>query len=167
VSFYQSGCTLMLAINPENLEVNSVEGINGFVRKTEVHITVFGFSTGKKLKKLLKGADSSEKMRRLRKLITKTDWSFSFLPKRFHIRKKYEGDGGEEETRESVIQMIDLPGLEGFYQTLNAIFGTDFAFPPPHVTLFVKGDNPKTSKMGIGLYSSEDLAKYTVGPFPV
>ena len=142
-------------------EIKDAATRSGFVRKDKFHITVIGRRIGLEIKNILDDADAPE----IKGLIDQMDWGFEFLPERFHIRKKYTGDEREEETRESIIQMVCLPALEAFYQELNVIFQTDFIPPPPHITLFVKGDNPKTSKMGVGLYSADDLRRYTVDLF--
>lgn len=134
---------------------------NGFVRKDEFHITIFGFKAARAVKDALGKSPRTE----IEPLIQNTNWEFSLRPEWYYVSKHYTMPYFEKgmvrlgEKRESLIQMVSMPGAKQFYDRLNELLGTHFTLPPLHITLYTRGDNSETSKIGIAIESDEDFSK--------
>lgn len=107
--------------------------------KKEFHITIIGYKTWEKIKKLA----NKKRIFELEKLIKNFDFEYKLLDEYFLIQKN---------DRKSIIQKIDS-NIENFYKKLNDIFPADFSVPFEHITLFWEW---------IGLYSQKDFDKYLI-----
>lgn len=103
--------------------------------KNEYHITLIGYKTGQKLKKLL----NSKRLAQLENLIKNFDFNYKILDNYFLIQKN---------DKNSVIQIVESENIENFYKNLNSIFWTSFPIPFLHITIFWDW---------IGLYSQKDF----------
>jgi len=125
----------------------------GMIEKTEQHITVVRSVMAK---------DVSSK---LRNLAEKIEWDYTAKPEFFYVTKEYDYPNPEKpnevlkEKRESIIQMIDLIGLEEFYNELNKILSEKPDFPFPHVTLYTNSTRDEKKTRGIGIYSDSGFEK--------
>lgn len=176
VSFDAVKNTLLLDLDNNAVDLDKLKELaekNGFEPKTEFHITVLGFKNGSEVKKALKALPEPERqnaIEQIKSIVDSTDWNFTFEDQRFHLSKEYitqnPKNKGEElkEKRESYIQMINLPGMEIFYDKLNAILGTNLEAPPAHITLYTSGDDKEKSKMGIGINTDEEFLKLDPRP---
>lgn len=166
--FDEEKFTLLLNVNENDIkkdiggDLEKVAKEEGFEAKSELHVTVIGFRNGEKIKERLAGmseADAKNIVFEVRELISKTDWNFSFEAQQYHVARMYAGDtpqgGGLEIAgmREAYIQMISLPALNDFYTKLNRLLGIGLESPPPHITLYTKGESADSSKMGVGIES--------------
>lgn len=162
--------TLLLSVEdklPEpvsgNLEFEAKK--NRFIKKDEIHITVLGFRHGKKIQEALENIpDKDLVIEQLISMAEDTEWTFEFLPEIFHISKEYRlknHDTGreEQETRESIIQMVKLENIDHFFDRLNELLNTNLEIPPSHLTLYTKGADEEKSHIGIGIYSEEEFKK--------
>lgn len=145
----------------------------GFQKKDTFHITIVGFRHASKIKEVLNkfvGLERENLMTEIRTLLYRTDWSFSLKADQFRISKEYAKSDPTNtnvptrEMRASYVQMVSLPALEGFYNDLNTILGTDLKPPLAHVTLYTNGQDPERSKMGIGIDSYEDFMRMNPEP---
>jgi hypothetical protein len=158
INFDDEKYTLLLKVENEFLDLDKFKDlaqVNRLQSKVEFHITILGFKYGGVIKNLLDGFGNTERensIYQLKSLIFNTDWSFELKDEFYSISKKYP-----KETRKSLIQMIWLPSIEKFYQNLNSILETNFEMPPTHITLYVGGTNPETSKIGIGINSKSEF----------
>ena len=59
--------------------------------------------------------------------------------------------------RQSIIQLVSVPAFEPFFDEVEKILLQPIDRPPAHITLFTKNYD-----RGIGVYSQEDLARFTV-----
>lgn len=159
------------AVSAHDLEIAATQ--NGLERKEELHITVVGFTQAELVKKALEKLPAEEQVhaaRHVQELANKTDWRFKLDARRFHIAKIYtrrDADGkptGQEELRETYIQMVQLPALEEFYRELNSICGTRLEPPPPHVTLYAKSSIPENMQGGIGINTWKDFERLNPQP---
>lgn len=170
--------TLLLHLDPATIDLEQLHAAaeeHSMVPKGEFHITILGFSNGNEIKKIIKALppESQGPMReKIKSLIEGTDWHFSIAPERFHMTEEYmvpgSGPDGTEQhaKKESYIQMVDLPGMEDFFKKLNALLGTAFEVPPAHVTMYTGGDDPETSKNGIGIKSQTEFFEFDPKPLP-
>lgn len=127
----------------------------GLTAKEEFHITVIGFKTGKALSELYAHRSAEEQARiiqALHSLAKEISWEAAPIEGGLlYIEKEYAFRNNKKEKRSSIIQLLDMPGMQAFYTRLNAAIGTDFALPPPHMTLFTGNGT------GIGIDSMADL----------
>lgn len=166
--FDEEKFTLLLGVNKNDIQKDITADLEriakeeGLEAKDEVHVTVIGFRNGEKIKERLakmNEADVKNIILKVRELMGSTDWNFSFEPKQYNVSKMYAGDVTEGErlevagVREAYIQMISLPQLTNFYTRLNDWLGLALESPPPHITLYTKGDDTEKSKMGVGIES--------------
>lgn len=107
-----------------------------FQPKDELHITILSSGAAEKVKQHLERHPQDED--RIRRLINSAGWSYKKIGRFYHIQA--------EPGVESLIQMVELPGLEQFFHELRSIVGADLPLPPTHVTLYTRGD-----PHGIGL----------------
>ncbi|MBI3957038.1 MAG: hypothetical protein HY340_03550 [Candidatus Kerfeldbacteria bacterium] len=138
----------------------------GYEPKSEFHVTLIGFRNGKKIREALKRLAPDRQRQtigRINDLIAETDWTITNAEQQLmHITKDYvvvDQDRQERsrETRESVIQLLQLRGTEIFYQKINEMLGTSLEAPPTHLTLFTKGTDPERSRSGIGIETPSEL----------
>ena len=125
-------------------------------RKREFHLTAIGSATGEAIKADLLARDEKERLRLFGAVadLART-WVWTARPQDdfYLIRKTYEGS----EVRTSIIQKVALDGLAEFYGRLNALLGTSFEVPMPHLTLYTGSTNPEKALRGIGLYSEKEF----------
>jgi hypothetical protein len=144
-------------IIPTALEKSAEDA--GLLKKDELHITILGTNRGEEILKIFEGLPEGEKsnlLDRISDLIQETDWSVSPIPEYYEISKEYSSQG-ELEKRTSYIQMVDMPGAKTFYEAFNALLGTHFAEPFPHITLFTTSTREDKKLRGIGIDSEEDF----------
>ncbi len=153
--------SLLLDIKSELVETEKVKSVaeqRGLHQKQEFHFTVIGTKGGTLVNESLSQLDSAarqEKIRAIENLATEINWSISFVPEYFFIKKEYDRDPYEE--RQSIIQSITIEGLDEFYQRLNALLGTELATPMPHITLFANSTIEEKRLRGIGINSQQEL----------
>lgn len=149
-----------LILRPFNLtptpEVIAYLQVNGYQPKQDSHITVIGFQNGRKLKNL-----TPAQLQEIATMVSTTRFGYSELPEGYAITKEYPPDpqkpGTEKEVRESVIQMVRVPNVTQFLQTVQERFGIQLEEPPLHITLATKGSNPKTHMTGVGISTRAEL----------
>ncbi len=149
--------TILLDIRDETL-IDSDEAAQlaaeGFQPKVELHQTVIGFKQGRQIKKAIKARP--ELADQIAELAETTEWGAQPTGERYRLRKQYEG---EDEPRESIIEMVETPGAGGFIAQLNELTGLALEEQPPHVTLYTKG-NPQ----GIGVNTAQDIIDLSQTP---
>lgn len=122
-----------------------------FQPKEELHITIISDDAGTILKHLENRPDDQAG---INDLVLSSNWSYRKLPKFYYVT--------EEPDKETIIQMVDMPGLRQFLMDLSKLIGHGLTVPPTHVTLYMRG----TDK-GIGIPSTaafEDLIRADVEP---
>lgn len=160
VAFNPKNETLILKVDPALLDspfLAELASREGLQRKNELHITVIGSRAAKFIKDLLKGlpdAEREEKNGKIESLVRSADWRFVTEGQDvLRVKKEYPAskEGGEKETREAIIKIVQVPEMERFYGELNGTLGTELTAPPPHVTLYTGGSDPESSRSGIGI----------------
>ncbi len=112
--------------------------------KPEFHVTVFNRVTGRRVQDALP-------LERIRQLFESEDWTPARTGDGVMLRTRQRRDGRDVE-RMSLIELVELPGLNRFRAAIAAACGIDLPEVPPHVTLFTAGDSS-----GIGLASLQAL----------
>jgi hypothetical protein len=131
-------------IDPSLVETTESEG---FKPKEELHLTVIGFKQGKLLKAALKA--NPDIATNIEELATTIEWSIRPTGERYKLSKLYKD---EEVPRESIIEILQCPGAENFFESINRLTGLDLKEQPPHVTLMTKGNS-----QGIGINTAEEI----------
>lgn len=106
-----------------------------FAPKSELHITIVSRDAADRVLRQIQNQPGDDS--RVQEVITSTDWSFRKLDS-FHF--------AAEDDCETIIQMVEMPGLAGFFQDLAHITGGGYILPPTHITLYMRG-----TEIGIGL----------------
>jgi hypothetical protein len=114
--------------------------------KDELHITVISQDGAQRLANFMQ--ENREGREKVKSLVEGTDWSFRKQDHFFWIQ--------EEEGVETVIQMVEVPGMVDFFRSLSEITGLDLKPPPAHVTLFMRG-----TEKGIGLSNRDVFEQIT------
>lgn len=148
--------TLLLAIPASGLEppgtpVRLPEG--EFLPKTELHVTVIGREPGARLQRAGVTMDTVRRhARRVTWTVHPRDafWLIEAPPKPGYV-----------ETRRSIIQLVDVPGLETFLDALGESCGIRLPVPPAHVTWFTQNWS-----RGIGLDSEDEFRERRVRRLP-
>jgi len=157
LSFSEEKLTLLLNIKKEDIGLRRYQGVSdGFEQKSEFHLTLIGNHGGREIKNSINTFNlyyQYDAVEKIRALAYKTDWKYSLLDVVYKVSKEYN----DTDKRESIIQMVEIPFLVGFYDSLNKMLKTNLRYPLEHVTLFTRGTNPERSKMGIGINSEIDF----------
>jgi hypothetical protein len=157
LSFYEEKLTLLLNIKKEDIDWKKYQSVSkGFEQKSEFHITLIGNYGGRKIKNAINTFNlyyQYNAVEKIRALAYGTNWSYSFL----NLAHKMSKDYSVTDKRESIIQIVEVPGLVKFYNDLNEMLNIHLEYPLEHVTLFTRGTDPEKSKMGIGINSEIDF----------
>ena len=107
-----------------------------FKPKPETHITVFGAETGTALLQKIKQNPASADQ--LTRAFEDTDWSYTTTGDYRHLARMAEEPATVDATEESIIVLLDMPGMDRFYENLKRLHLIDkhHPVPPPHVTLY-------------------------------
>lgn len=158
LEFKPDKMVLLLHVIPKQEDIDAMKTIarqEGLQEKAEFHSTLIGSDTGEAIAELLSALTPEEKEQKttsIQKLCKEYSWVYVPRPEYYVVTKDY-GD----EVRRTLVQLIDLPDMKVFYQNLNALLGTDFSLPLPHITLFSSSTNDENMLRGIGLYSKEQF----------
>ena len=115
--------------------------------KSELHITLLSKAAAAAVRDW--AGDDPTRREKLQDLIAQTD--FSFMPLRCFYHARRDGD-------QTLIQLVHMPTLRGFYHQLSTLVGSRLSVPPAHITLYTSG-NP----MGIGIASYQEFKKLVTG----
>jgi len=99
-----------------------------FQPKSELHITIVSEDAGIILKHLESHPDD---VIDINDLLLSTDWSFIPLDEFYYVEEK--------PGVETIIQLVELPGLRSFLKDLSRLTGQGFILPPMHITLYTRG----------------------------
>jgi hypothetical protein len=139
--------TLVLPIDPRDWPPPSAPlDIAGrtYAPKHELHVTVVGKALGAELcAAIAAGRIDAAGLRR------------RFEGQRWRLRVRKPAPDDEVE---SVIEPVALPAMARLHAWLGEALGRPLPVPPPHVTLFVRGDAE-----GIGVPDAATLARLRVG----
>jgi hypothetical protein len=118
-----------------------------FEPKNELHITILSKDAAEAVSQHLQAhpQDRDQVVR----LIDDTQWDFKKTGELYYIK--------EAEDVETIIEMVDMPVLDDFFQKLAGIVKEELEVPPAHVTLYMRG----TDK-GIGLATQEEFDRLVV-----
>jgi hypothetical protein len=118
-----------------------------FDPKDEVHITVVGRALGQELEEALEA--NPRLITRLKKEVEEAawrrdGWSYRKRDELYHVSQDKQRSNAQGEVEvihaESIILMIEAPGIEEFYEKLGQMLEKDLKVPPVHVTLYTYGD---------------------------
>lgn len=144
--------------------VDEMARTNGYHRKPEFHFTLINNRAGKVVKQALEVLSKDQRQKAIDAINTaasETDWSAS-PGEIYEVEKDYvatDDKGGEtsREHRASLIQKLDIPGMQTFYQRLNSILNIQIEPPPAHITLYSKSSDPKNHTRGIGIETQKEM----------
>lgn len=134
--------------------------------KDEFHITIIGSNTGEIILKHIAELAEPEKSKlieQLRELSESFNWQAFLVDEFYYLRKYYDKSRNTTssslkiEVRESIIQVVKIPGLSIFYKQLNALVNQKFDTPFPHLTLYTTSNHEDKKLRGIGIYSKKDF----------
>jgi hypothetical protein len=143
--------TLVIAIDPRAWAPPSrpVEHDGcAFAPKHELHVTVVGKALGAQVRAAIVAGGLDEAA--LRDAFEAQRWRLRRSGWRVHLRK--------DDSVESIVEPIALPAMARFHGWLGRALGRALPVPPPHVTLYVRGDAE-----GIGVPDGAALARLRVG----
>jgi len=142
--------TLVIGIDPRDwappLHPLERDG-RAFAPKHELHVTVVGKALGAQARAAIAAGDLDEAA--LRRAFTAQRWRLRRSGRRVHLRK--------DDAVESIIEPVALPAMARFHAWLGRALGRALPVPPPHVTLYVRGDAE-----GIGVPDAATLARWRV-----
>ncbi len=116
--------------------------------KKELHITILSEGAAEHVLGTMDWMP--DRIARIRELVRETDWSYRKFQRFYHVR--------DEQGNQSIIQLVEVPGLGRFFEDLNRITHGQLEQPPTHVTLYVHGDPD-----GIGLPDSQTFDARVTG----
>ena len=76
--------------------------------------------------------------------IAETDWSYELSDIFHHLVEDVEDEDKSKNVHiESIIQIVNIPGLEDFYKKLEGIIGEKIMARPTHITLYTFGNQTR------------------------
>jgi hypothetical protein len=142
--------TLVLPVDPHDWPPPSssleMDG-HVFAPKHELHATVVGKALGARLRAAIAAGAVDESA--LRQAFAAQAWRLRRSGWRVRLRK---------DAIESIIEPVALPAMARLHAWLGRALGQPLPVPPPHVTLYVRGDAE-----GIGVPDEQALALLCVG----
>jgi len=139
----------------------SYEGIH-FARKPDMHLTLLGH--GQRLSKKVRDrfggtAKQAEAFVKdaVNQAVRNVTFRVTLTPEIRYVYKVYEDPAPH--TRRTIILMCEVGGAEQFYRNLESRTEIKLALPPFHMTAYTADD--EFSTQGIGLFTSEDLERFT------
>jgi hypothetical protein len=151
---------LLIHLDKEDIELSDERiKFHGkiFEPKEELHITVIGKDLGRRLKEAVEEDPLIENQ--IRQAIAETEWSYEVTDKMYHVSKDKKKRGLQGDFRivhaESIVLMVEIAGIQHFYEKLGEIIQMELEAPPTHITLYTYGD-----PFGIGLASQADLREF-------
>ena len=127
-----------------------------FFPKDEYHITIIGSKLGASLLEKMAGGDKRE---HFLNAVAEANWDYELSNHYFHLVKTETKSTTSNSIKQSIVQLVNIPALEGFYKKLEKIFDMPFPLCPSHITLFVSSED----KQGIGIYTQNDFEEYNHG----
>jgi hypothetical protein len=118
---------------------------NGFGLLSDLHITIIGNKEGKNIIPIL----NVHKIKMVKDMIEKMDWSFELSNHFFHLKKDY-GFG----PKESLIQEIKISKLEDNLRSISELINHKISLPFLHITYAIKNSN---DGLGIGINTIDDF----------
>ncbi len=165
VIFDENKGTLLLAISKDDVDVpdfiEEKAKESGLEAKEELHITIFGFGVGQKITDAI--AKAPQKSAQLKSLIDTSMWE-SLNKSEFYLIEKSYSIKGVDEQRMTIIQMVDVSGLDEFINKAKEILGIHLEPPPTHITLFSKSSLKENMQSGIGISTEDDFKKLKPTP---
>jgi hypothetical protein len=146
--------TLVIAIDPRAWAppAHAIEHDGrAFAPKHELHVTVVGKALGSQLRAAIAAGGIDEAG--LQRAFGAGRWRLRRSGRRVHLRKP-----APEAAVESIIEPVALPAMARWHAWLGRALGRALPVPPPHVTLYVRGDAE-----GIGVPDAATLARLRVG----
>ncbi len=152
-----SSNTLIIRVDRHNFDIKpGPVNFSGkvFIPKQEAHITVFGSELGTHL--LGQFVASPETEHQLCQAFESTDWSYVQTGELRRLARVNTDLADREIIEESIIMLIEMPGMAAFYSKLKTLglIRPDHPLPPPHVTLYTRNCD-----LGIGIHSDSELAE--------
>lgn len=151
--------TLLISIDPIPFQlVDTPFEIYGnrFIAKNEMHITVLGSAVSHQLQlKIRQDNTNSVCISETIKTIFETiDWTYE-LTDELHLLSRIS----RSKVQQSIVQLVELPGISAFYQRLysSVIIDEKTPVPPPHITLYTHN-----CPLGIGISSDKILKEYDI-----
>jgi hypothetical protein len=151
-------CTLLVPVEASRLPFPASVEVGGvtLVRKTEHHITVFGFDIGRVLGAAIGKAPAIKGA--IAELVAAADWSWSLPESPTMVRLHRD----KPKDLQTVVVFVDAPGIAAFFgecaRVLPDVAGgvalPKWDPPPPHVTLYT---SDPAGKDGIGLRRPSDV----------
>ena len=150
ISFDPHGFYRFVQVNPSDLGYQArpvtYQALT-YQPKSELHITLLSKGAAEEVSGWV--GDDPARREQVQSLIAQTDFSFAPLRCFYHVRR--DGD-------QTLIQLVHMPSLRGFYQQLSTLVGKPLSVPPAHITLYTNG-NP----LGIGIASYQEFKRLVTG----
>lgn len=161
IEFYTESFTAVAKIGVVNENQEIVRKAIKYIlnKRDDYHITIIWTKTWEKIQEILNSLSETEREQKitdLKALIGSFESNIEFLEE-FYFIEKYYDDKTPQETRKSIIQMIDVENIEEFYSKLSQLFAHKFSVPLWHVTLYTTSDNPKQKLRWIWVYSQSQF----------
>jgi|GEM_PF-1730915 len=159
---------ILLDIPLDLLDLKMVESFaarHDLSKKDEFHVTLVGGKGSSLITVSLSKSQEDKRLReKMRELAQSIDWEVALKPIFYYLNRTYDDPDSLDpqktipETRETIIQLVDVPQLQEFHDSLRKLLGIDDVIPVlPHVTIFSNSSRPDKKQRGIGIYSPDDL----------
>lgn len=127
--------------------------------KEEFHFTIIWTKTAEIIASIVDNLNIEEKLIIIDKInVILNKFEFRLTRKNeFYFLEKFYEEKNPQETRKTIIEILEISWIEDFYNELNKILGIKFEIPFWHITLFSSSDNPKNKLRWIWIYSNKQF----------
>lgn len=170
--FNREPFALLLTVESPAIPERIISVANEFnlVDKSETHISIMVSTNARIAKKVVEQLENPEgAMDEIQKLFDSYNWVYA-LRKSYYLQEwTYTQENMinfgyidlPNHIRRSIIQKVDLPDVEPFYQEMSDLLNVQLTLPVPHITLFAWSDYTPMMQRGIGVSSQEEFELYT------
>ena len=133
------------------------------LEKDTFHLTIIGSRVSSILLQSLDNDKREKILATILQLFLSIAWNMAVTDEFYYIESDFHEPDPRDPTvrlpekRKSLIQMVELEGLDVFYRQLNLLFHTSFEMPVPHITLWTHSTWEDKKLYGIGLYSRREF----------
>lgn len=176
IKFNKHDCTLLLQLPSFEIpsQIIAIGDENNLKVKPEFHISVVASDNARRVYALVEEFQQfSETLQNLETLAHAQDWEYTRLGRYSMHEETYSREEllrvGKSDipahVRRTIIEQVDMPGIEKYYEGLAGLFGPNFAPPLTHVTVCSWSDFTPLTFRGISISTPEDYKRTLLREF--
>ncbi|MBS3922942.1 MAG: hypothetical protein KGZ37_07355 [Nitrosarchaeum sp.] len=150
--------------------ISAVAQEKGLYEKTECHVSLVVEKSAVKIREGLAKSGNPERVKaEILDLFNSLNFEYDLtndysFQEKSYTREELDERGLQDEPvhlRRSVVQVVDMPDVEIFYNKVSELLNIEIEIPVPHTTIFAWSDYEKKKDRGIGISSKKDFEMFS------